>query len=49
MVLGLCQRFGCLPSQLYAEQSDLLYLLNVESLGTPEPREPEGGLTFEPY
>lgn len=38
MVLGLCERFGCLPSQLYAEDANLLRLLTVEKLGRPEPR-----------
>lgn len=46
MILGLCQRFACLPSKLYAEQSDLLELLNIESLGTPEPREQMGEEMF---
>jgi hypothetical protein len=32
-VLGLCERFGCLPSQLYEEDADLLRLLALEELG----------------
>lgn len=33
LILGLCQRFGCLPSALYAEDAGLLRLLRIESLG----------------
>jgi hypothetical protein len=36
LVLGLCERFGCLPSQLLEEDASLLRLLKIESLGTPE-------------
>jgi hypothetical protein len=32
-VLGLCERFGCLPSQLYEEDAELLRLLAMEELG----------------
>ena len=41
MILGLCERFGCLPSQLLAEDAELLRLVDIERLGTPP--EPEGG------
>lgn len=33
MVLGLCDRFSKLPSDIYAEDADLLRLLKIESLG----------------
>lgn len=33
LTLGLCERFGCLPSQLYAEDGDLLRLLAIERRG----------------
>lgn len=33
MILGLCQRFGCLPSALLAEDVSLLRLLQIEALG----------------
>lgn len=33
MILGLCQRFGCLPSQLLAEDAELMRLLEIERLG----------------
>lgn len=33
MVLGLCERFGCLPSALLQEDADLLRLLQLEALG----------------
>jgi hypothetical protein len=39
MIVGLCERFGCLPSQLRAEDASLLRLLAIVQLGTP----PEGG------
>lgn len=35
MVLGLCERFGQLPSTLLAEDSELLRLLRIEHLGRP--------------
>lgn len=35
-VLGMCERFGCLPSQLYQEDADLLRLLEIERLGNQE-------------
>lgn len=31
--MGLCERFGCLPSQLLAEDGRLLRWLAIESLG----------------
>jgi hypothetical protein len=37
MVLALCERFGCLPSQLYAEDASLLRMLRVVQAGTPDP------------
>ena len=36
MVLALCERFGCLPSQLDAEDAGLLRLIAIVSMGTPE-------------
>lgn len=36
MILGLCDRFHCLPSELLAEDAALLRLLAIERLGTPE-------------
>jgi hypothetical protein len=35
-VLATCERFGCLPSQLYAEQSELLRLMAIEDMGRPD-------------
>jgi hypothetical protein len=32
-VLKQCTRFHCLPSQLYAEDADLLHLLWIEEMG----------------
>jgi hypothetical protein len=31
-ILGLCTRFGCLPSALYDEDEELLQLLAIERL-----------------
>lgn len=43
-MLRTCERFGCLPSQLYEEDADLIRLLRIEELGKPEePELPEGG------
>lgn len=36
MILGLCERFGCLPSQLLAEDASLLRMVRVEALGKVE-------------
>ncbi|WP_281399282.1 hypothetical protein [Streptomyces himalayensis] len=36
MTLQLCERFGCLPSQLYDEPAELLRLITIEQLGTPD-------------
>lgn len=33
MILGLCERFSCLPSALLAEDASLLRLLKIEDLG----------------
>lgn len=32
-MLGLCERFGCLPSALYQEDVNLLRLLALEDMG----------------
>lgn len=42
MVLGLCERFGCLPSALYAEDSSLLRMVRLESLAQPKDRDGGG-------
>lgn len=42
MVLGLCERFGCLPSQLYREPVELLRLVKYESYGRVEEVSPDG-------
>lgn len=36
MIIGLCDRFKVLPSQVLAEDSELLRMLAVIDLGTPE-------------
>jgi len=35
-ILSACERFGCLPSQLLAEDAELLRLLAIERLAAPE-------------
>jgi hypothetical protein len=42
MILGLCERFGCLPSQLLAEDADLLRLVHIEGLGRPPDKNTPG-------
>jgi hypothetical protein len=43
MILGVCDRFHVLPSQVMAEDAELLRLLRIEALGRrPEP-EARGG------
>jgi hypothetical protein len=37
LILGLCKRFNCLPSQIMNESADLLRLIAIEAEGTPEP------------
>ncbi len=42
MVLGLCERFSCLPSALMAEDVALLRLIAIEDLGRDK-EDPMGG------
>jgi hypothetical protein len=37
LVLGLCERFGCLPSQLLEEDGELARWLTLEALAGPDP------------
>lgn len=34
--MGLCERFGCLPSALLAEDAELLRYAAIEALGRPD-------------
>lgn len=43
MILGLCERFHCLPSQLDQEDARLLKLIRIRHLGTPDPQDEIGG------
>ncbi len=36
LILGLCERFGCLPSQLLAEDAELLRLMEIVHRGRRE-------------
>ena len=36
LIDGLCQRYGCLPSQLLAEDATIMRMLAVVQLGHPE-------------
>lgn len=38
-ILGLCRQFGCLPSQLCAEDASLLRMLRIEALGRDDENE----------
>lgn len=42
MVLGLCERFGCLPEQLYDADTELLRMVAIEQRGRP-PEQDAGG------
>jgi hypothetical protein len=35
-VLGLCEQFSCLPSQLYAEEAEILRLVSIKAMATPD-------------
>lgn len=41
MIIGLCERFHCLPSQLREEDASLIHMLMVLKRGRPA--EPDGG------
>lgn len=41
LILGLCDRFKCLPSQLANEDASLLRMIAIQDMGTPE--EKKGG------
>jgi hypothetical protein len=41
-VIGLCDRFHKLPSEVLAEDASLLRLLEILRLGTPEQEEDPG-------
>ncbi|MDX2702141.1 hypothetical protein PV350_04680 [Streptomyces sp. PA03-6a] len=43
MILGLCDRFHKLPSEVFAEDSELLHLIEIERLGTPDMEGGDGG------
>jgi hypothetical protein len=40
MIIGLCDRFHCLPSQLMEEDLDIIRLLKIVALGS---QQEEGG------
>lgn len=35
-MLGLCDRFKCLPSQLYEEDAELMRMIVIQRLGTKQ-------------
>ncbi len=43
-MLGLCEMFHALPSQVLAEDAGLLRMLRVRELGTPPDRRPAAGV-----
>lgn len=42
MILGLCDRWHKLPSEVRAEGASVLRLLAIERMGTPDAEEGEG-------
>jgi pyruvate/2-oxoglutarate dehydrogenase complex dihydrolipoamide dehydrogenase (E3) component len=36
LIDGLCQRYGCLPSQLMEEDAQVLQMVAIVQLGQPE-------------
>ena len=45
MILGLCERFHCLPwpGSLLEQPADLLRMIEIRDLGTPEEVDDVGG------
>lgn len=43
MVLGLCERFHCLPSALEGESAEILRLVTIHSMGTKQQKGPQDG------
>lgn len=43
MVLGLCQMFHCLPSELEQESAEVLRLVAIRQMGTKEEKAPDYG------
>lgn len=41
MVLGLCEMFHCLPSQLDEESAELLKLVAIKQMGTKDKNAPD--------
>jgi len=41
LILGLCDRFHCLPSDLYTEGAEILRMIKIQQLGHPEKSEPQ--------
>lgn len=39
LVLGLCDRFHCLPSQLEDEPADIMRLIAIQAMGTKQREE----------
>lgn len=39
MVVGLCERFHCLPSQLLAEDAEFLRMIAIHHRGNPPTQE----------
>ena len=43
LILGLCERFHCLPSQLLDEDATLLQMLAISARGNPPQQAPDDG------
>lgn len=42
LILGLCDRFHCLPSQIYEEDAELFRMLTIEAMTKREEDEGDG-------
>ncbi len=51
-MVNACEKFGCLPHELYQADAELLRLLNIVQQGTPEEDDqygPEEPYEYEDY
>ena len=52
MILGLCDRFHKLPSEVLAEDAELMQMIEIARLGRPDPPpepEPSGEMEGEDW
>lgn len=46
--MNLCDRFHCLPSQLYQEDAEIIRMVLIHQMGHPEKKEVDSDGTGEP-